>query len=309
MLRVLGMGDLTPHEKIVLAALAYHDGPGGCYPSIQTVADYVNLHRATVTRHIRTMKKKGLLTSKRRGQKFNQYTINYGVPDVTPVATSEKRVNVTDTSPRCSTPVTSDVAPAATQTGSKPEYKPERGASFEIPKSDSNGSARQELENAHPATDKNNFFKCLDRVSGMTAGKPITSEGKQGLWEALKNLPPERVAKALNNHCQDNKFFPTLAEIKNQLLRVEQDDLVTRRQGWKSSIVKHNAVYEDKINDDGLDWYIRQLEDWGLGEITTDMLDMAFTVNHDRNGFWPSPERLKCIILDEPEPPRSTTNH
>ena len=140
----------------------------------------------------------------------------------------------------------------------------------------------------------------------MTMGKPINNEGKAGLWEALQNQPFDRIKRALQNHVESNKFSPTLAEIKDQLIQVEQDDLVTRRQGWKSSIVKHNAVYEDKINDDGLDWYIRQLEDWGLGEITMDMLDMAFTVNHDRNGFWPGPERLKCIILDEPEPPRST---
>ena len=308
MLRVLGMSDLTPTQKNVLAALASFDGPGGAYPSLDTLAAMLKMNRYQVSDHLSAIRSKGRVVW-RKGQRRNNYTIFYDNPAVGKTPTAENTKTGKNPNPAVGKSPVSAVGESPTLTGIKQEYKPEGGASFEIPKSGSNGSARQELEKPHPATNKNDFFKCLDRVSGMTAGKPITSEGKQGLWEALKNLPLERVAKALNNHCQDNKFFPTLAEIKSQLLRVEQDDLVTRRQGWKSSIVKHNAVYEDKINDDGLDWYIRQLEDWGLGEITTDMLDMAFTVNHDRNGFWPSPERLKCIILDEPEPPRSTTNH
>ena len=45
MLAVLGMDDLTPTEIIVLTALSYHDGPGGCRPSIERLGGILGMNR------------------------------------------------------------------------------------------------------------------------------------------------------------------------------------------------------------------------------------------------------------------------
>ena len=311
MLAVLGMADLTPHEKVVGAALAWHDGPGGCHPSILTVSELVNLHRATVTRHMRSMKKKGRLSSKRRGQKFNYYVINYGVPDVAPVVTSEAVPDVALGDARCSTTVTSDVAPVATQTGIEQEYKQEGGALFEITKSDSNGSAVQDLENAHPANDKIKFFKCLDRVSAMTAGRPINSEGKEGLWQALQDHPMDRVIQALNNHVQNNKFFPCLSEIKTELIREERVEWAAKQADCQAIVDRYHVQCNDKVDDhmddESINYYCNLLTEL-LGQCPTpDILEQAFIENDRLNGYWPTAERIACIILNQPQPQRRTT--
>ena len=309
MLRVLGMSDLTPTQKNVLAALASFDGPGGAYPSLDTLAAMLKMNRYQVSDHLSAIKSKGRVVW-RKGQRRNNYTIFYDNPAVGKTPTAENTKTGKNPNPAVGKSPVSAVGGSPTLTGIKQEYKQEGGASIETPMYESNGSALQETEKPHPVTNKNDFFKCLDRVSGMTAGKPVTNDGKQGLWEALQDQPLDLVKRALNNHVQDNKFFPTLAEIKNQLLSEQHVEREVRRADWKNVILRHNGNYQDRFEADShLSEYCGLLEKLGLEEATAEILDMAFTVNHDRNGFWPSPERLKCIILNEPEPPRSTTNH
>ena len=86
MLAVLGMPDLSAAEKNVLAALAWYDGPGGCYPSMKTIAYDTNLNRVTVNKHIQNIKKKGRLIIK-SDQRPNRYKIIYDSDSVTSVAT------------------------------------------------------------------------------------------------------------------------------------------------------------------------------------------------------------------------------
>ena len=45
MLACLGLPDLTAAEKNVLAALAWYDGPGGCFPSMLSIAGITHLNR------------------------------------------------------------------------------------------------------------------------------------------------------------------------------------------------------------------------------------------------------------------------
>ena len=115
MLAVLGMPDLSAAEKNVLAALAWYDGPGGCYPSMKTIAYDTNLNRVTVNKHIQNIKKKGRLIIK-SDQRPNRYKIIYDSDSVTPVATLiEPEQAAFD--PDSETPVATDSeTPVATRT-------------------------------------------------------------------------------------------------------------------------------------------------------------------------------------------------
>ena len=86
MLACLGLPDVTAAEKNVLATLAWHDGPGGCYPSMATIAGLTGMHRMTVNKHIRNLEKKGRIVID-NDQRPNRYTINYDPNSVVTGAT------------------------------------------------------------------------------------------------------------------------------------------------------------------------------------------------------------------------------
>lgn len=75
----LGMADLTYGERNILAAIAYYDGPGGAWPSIQTIADDLQVKPWKVNRWIKSLKEKGRLEVQ-RGQTVNRYKIHYSGP-------------------------------------------------------------------------------------------------------------------------------------------------------------------------------------------------------------------------------------
>ena len=82
MLRCLAMPGLTGNEARVLAALAYHDGERGCWPSDATVAHEsgVRLRGAVFTARL-GLKRKGRLKWE-RGEHTNAYKIAYREPFV-----------------------------------------------------------------------------------------------------------------------------------------------------------------------------------------------------------------------------------
>ena len=73
---VLSLSDLTATEKNVMVALAYHDGPGGCKPSIEALAGTLNIHRITLYEHLKSIREKGYL-SWQKWQSTNLYTLVY----------------------------------------------------------------------------------------------------------------------------------------------------------------------------------------------------------------------------------------
>ena len=78
MLAVQGMSDLTHAERTVLSIIAWHDGPGTAYPSVERIAEKAGgMHRLTVIDHRNALRDKGRL-SWRKGQRGSIYTINYG---------------------------------------------------------------------------------------------------------------------------------------------------------------------------------------------------------------------------------------
>lgn len=113
-MRCLAIPDLTFGEKTILAALAWRDGPGGAHPSLQRIADDLNIQRWRVAHYIKKLEAKGRLR-RTKTQRTNSYTIFYDAPAVTKNVTVENSGSA----------VTKNVNPAVTnfvtQTGSEPE--------------------------------------------------------------------------------------------------------------------------------------------------------------------------------------------
>lgn len=88
MLAVLGMDDLTPTEINVMAALAYHDGPGSCRPSIERLGGILGMNRFKVSNYLSAIREKGRIDW-RKTQRGNEYTIFYAIPAVRKIHTAE----------------------------------------------------------------------------------------------------------------------------------------------------------------------------------------------------------------------------
>ena len=116
MLSVLRMTGLTPTEKNVLAVLAWHDGPGGCHPSIERLAGLLRTNRYAVADHLNSLKKKGRVDWK-RWQSTNNYTIYYDNLTVGESPTVKENLTVGE-SPQLT------VGESPTRTGIEPELLP-----------------------------------------------------------------------------------------------------------------------------------------------------------------------------------------
>ena len=81
MLRCLGIPGLTYRERVVLAALAYHDGPGGAYPSLQTLADECGMSRSRASETVGALCAKGRLI-RQRWHTTNRYRVVLDCPEI-----------------------------------------------------------------------------------------------------------------------------------------------------------------------------------------------------------------------------------
>ena len=79
MLECFGMRDLHPREQIVLAIIAFHDGAGRAWPSLQTIADKAGISRSWTSEIVGEVKRKGRLR-RRKGQRTNVYHLCYCAP-------------------------------------------------------------------------------------------------------------------------------------------------------------------------------------------------------------------------------------
>ena len=74
MMRALGTANLTWRERCVLAAIAFHAGPGGAYPSMETLARECGCKRGRIAETISALIEKRVL-AKRRGRTTNFYSV------------------------------------------------------------------------------------------------------------------------------------------------------------------------------------------------------------------------------------------
>ena len=75
MLRALAIKGIPAGAKVVLAVLAYHDGPGGCFPSAETIAAEAGMSRRNVFAHMNTLEKRGLVLRLHQ-RHSNRYVLN-----------------------------------------------------------------------------------------------------------------------------------------------------------------------------------------------------------------------------------------
>ena len=80
MLACLAIPGLTYRERVVLAALAYHDGPGGAYPSLQTLADECGMPRSRASETVGALCDKGRLI-RQRWRTTNRYRVVFDCPE------------------------------------------------------------------------------------------------------------------------------------------------------------------------------------------------------------------------------------
>ena len=73
---VLGMVDLTPTERLVLAKHAFHDGDGGARWSAGKIANHIGISRAQYFDHIKSIEGKGR-AKRRRGKTTSTVEIRY----------------------------------------------------------------------------------------------------------------------------------------------------------------------------------------------------------------------------------------
>lgn len=102
--------DITPTQKFVLVGIANHDGDGGAWPSINTLARYVGITPRSVQRALKELERCGLIvrhlneggTARTRNHsRPNLYELRMSPPDahVTPPPDAHVTPPVTPTSP------------------------------------------------------------------------------------------------------------------------------------------------------------------------------------------------------------------
>jgi hypothetical protein len=62
MVTVLNSSGLTPRRKLILLGIANHDGDGGAWPSVATLARYAGCSTRTVQREIQALSEAGLVS-------------------------------------------------------------------------------------------------------------------------------------------------------------------------------------------------------------------------------------------------------
>lgn len=81
MTTVLYHAEVGGSEKLVLLGIANHEGDGGAYPAVDTLARYANIDRRATQRILRKLEVAGLLASNRRTGSSTVYRVLVQCPD------------------------------------------------------------------------------------------------------------------------------------------------------------------------------------------------------------------------------------
>ena len=76
MILCLSAPGLTDRESRVLAIIAYHDGPGGAWPSQKAIGERCGKSRSNVANIIKRLRVKGWLSTETKGRGV-RYTVHY----------------------------------------------------------------------------------------------------------------------------------------------------------------------------------------------------------------------------------------
>ena len=81
MTTVLYHAEVSGNEKIVLLGIANHEGDGGAYPAVDTLARYANIDRRATQRILRKLEEASLLSSARRTGASTVYRVLVQCPE------------------------------------------------------------------------------------------------------------------------------------------------------------------------------------------------------------------------------------
>jgi hypothetical protein len=81
MTTVLYHAEVSGNEKLVLLGIANHEGDGGAFPAVDTLARYANIDRRSTQRLLRNLEAKGLLRSDRRTGNSTLYRVLVSCPE------------------------------------------------------------------------------------------------------------------------------------------------------------------------------------------------------------------------------------
>lgn len=95
MTTVLYHAGVSGNEKLVLLGIANHEGDGGAFPAVDTLARYANIDRRSTQRLLRSLETKGLLRSDRRTGSSTVYRVLVQCPDNCDRSTNHKLKNST----------------------------------------------------------------------------------------------------------------------------------------------------------------------------------------------------------------------
>ena len=169
--------DVTPTAKLVLVGIANHDGDGGAWPSINTLAKYAGVSTRSVQRAIAQLESAGLVTRHMQGggtaamrdhTRPNLYIIHFkgrGDTSVTPPVTPASQGG--DTS----------VAPRVTPASPKPSYEPSTKPSVE------NTSSSLETTSAEVLEEWEGYFNSFWKAYPRSVGKPTAQRAFKKLFD------------------------------------------------------------------------------------------------------------------------------
>lgn len=171
--------DCTPTQKLILVGIANHDGDGGAWPSIQTLARYAGVSYRSAQRAIGDLEKSGLIVRH----------VNQGGTARTPDHSRPNLYELTLTPPDTSVGTPPDTSDGTPPTPASPE--PSLNASVEPspPKSPPGGEV-EVLEKWEV------FFEQFWNAYPRRVAKPAARRAMKKAWA---NSSPEKIAEGTRN--------------------------------------------------------------------------------------------------------------
>lgn len=206
MAKALRVPDLDPTDKLLLVGIANHDGDGGAWPSLTTLATYLGKSVRSVQRHLGNLEQRGLIT-REIGAGGNGKTRNDRRPTLYTLHLNGVTVDVTPPSERGDTRGDTLMSPRGPNEVTDPAPRGDRAMS---PEPSIEPSVEEEPSN--------------NKDAGASASDPIT-------FDAFWNEYPKKIGKG------DSRLLWAKMSVK------DRQDAVRGAQRHEWYLGNHPGVY------------------------------------------------------------------